>query len=80
MLPGFGQRNLAYEYMEGKTPVIYEAQAPQQMISDTPAYHEHFRGRHFDPYSRGPGPQGAPAAVQESRTAYNYDDGGWSWQ
>lgn len=74
MCAGYGQRNLAYEYMEGKAPVIYEAQPPQHMAqANDAAYHEHFRGRHFDPYSRGPVQQVEPQAQ------YNYDDGGWRW-
>lgn len=75
---GYGQRNLAYEYMEGgKAPVIYEAQPPRQAVTDA-AYHQHFGGRHFDPYSRQQPVQ--QQQQMEPQPQYNYDDGGWRWQ
>lgn len=67
-----GQRNMAYEYVERKTPMVFEAQP--HMISDG-SYHDHFRGRHYDPYSRAPVQQEGRVQAQ-----YNYEQGGWSWQ
>lgn len=60
--------------MEGKPPVLYEAQPPRQAVTDA-AYHQHFGGRHFDPYSRQ-----QPVQTIEAQPQYNYDDGGWRWQ
>lgn len=63
---------MAYEYMEGNAPVtVYEAQPPH-MISDG-AYHDHFQGRHFDPYNKG-------SVRRDNGNQYNYNEGGWNWQ
>ena len=45
-----------------------------QAVTDA-AYHQHFGGRHFDPYSRQ-----QPVQTIEAQPQYNYDDGGWRWQ
>ncbi|XP_067948605.1 uncharacterized protein [Watersipora subatra] len=69
-----GQRNLAYEYMEAKQPVTIQETQPVHMITDG-AYHDHFQGRHFDPYYKG-----SANGLVESRPQYNYEEGGWNWQ
>lgn len=72
---GYGHRNKAYEYAEGKMPQTIIQTAPTQMVTaEGPAYYEHFRGPHFDPYSRRSNNQ------PDFAPQYNFDDGGWRWQ
>ena len=70
--PGYGQRNMAYDYMETQQPVVMYGGPQPHMISDG-VYHDHFQGRHYNPYVKGP-------VHVEARPQYNYDEGGWSWQ
>lgn len=70
---GYGHRNQAYEYVEGPMPPAI-VQATPTAHAEGPAYYEHFRGPHFDPYNKRPNNQPDYAAQ------YNYEDGGWKWQ
>ena len=60
--------------MEAKQPATIQETQPVHMITDG-AYHDHFQGRHFDPYHKG-----SANGLVESRPQYNYEEGGWNWQ
>lgn len=74
LIVGYGHRNQAYEYVEGRVPPPMVYNAPPQIMAEGPMYYEHFRGPQYDPYSRRSNNQ------NESKPQYNFEDGGWSWE